>query len=94
MPSALPPFAELLAELQRAFARLGVRWFLFGAQAAILYGVARLSADIDVTVELGARSSAELIDALTEEALARRDLLSELERLTRLARGTEPGARS
>ena len=66
MPSAPPPIAELLARLQRAFARLGVRWFLFGAQAAILHGVARLSADIDVTVDLGGRSSPELISALAE----------------------------
>ena len=43
-----------------------MRWFLFGAQAAILHGVARLSADIDVTVDLGARSSGELVGALAE----------------------------
>src|SRR5690606_19915584 len=27
----------------------GIRWYLFGAQAAIVYGVARLTADVDVT---------------------------------------------
>ncbi len=43
-----------------------MRWYLFGAQAAILHGVARLSADVDVTVDLGARSSAELVSALTD----------------------------
>jgi hypothetical protein len=63
--SSSQPVAELLAELQRAFAALGMRWFLFGAQAAILHGVARLTADVDVTVELGARSSTELVGALT-----------------------------
>jgi hypothetical protein len=41
-----------------------VRWFLFGAQAAILYGVARLSADVDITVDLGGKSSREVVDAL------------------------------
>ena len=66
MPSAPPPIADLLARLDRAFATLGVRWFLFGAQAAILYGVARLSADVDVTVDLGRRSSADLVGALAE----------------------------
>ncbi len=66
MPSPPPPIAELLAQLERTFARQGLRWFLFGAQAAILHGVARLSADIDVTVDLGTRSSAELIGALAE----------------------------
>ena len=45
--------ADLLVDLQGAFDAIGVRWFLFGAQAAILYGVARLSADVDVTVDLG-----------------------------------------
>jgi hypothetical protein len=36
VPFSPPPIAELLAELQRVFAALGLRWFLFGAQAAIL----------------------------------------------------------
>ena len=63
MPSSLP-VSDLLAGLQRAFAGLGVRWFLFGAQAAILYGVARLSADVDVTVDLGDYSNRDLVDAL------------------------------
>jgi uncharacterized nucleotidyltransferase DUF6036 len=66
VPSAPPPIAELLAQLQEVFARLGVRWFLFGAQAAILHGVARLSADVDVTVDLGGRSSTDLAGALAE----------------------------
>ena len=45
---------------------LGVRWFLFGAQAAILHGVARLTADVDVTVEAGTRSNAALMAALVD----------------------------
>jgi hypothetical protein len=65
-PSTPSPIAEALDDLQRAFARLGIRWFLFGAQAAILYGVARLSADIDVTVDPGGRSSSELVALLGE----------------------------
>jgi hypothetical protein len=44
------PVAELLADLARAFDTLGLGWYLFGAQAAIVYGVARLTADVDVTV--------------------------------------------
>jgi hypothetical protein len=66
VPSSPQPVAELLAELQRAFARLGVRWFLFGAQAAILHGVARLSADVDVTVDLGVRPTRELVEGLRD----------------------------
>lgn len=66
MSSSPVPVAELLARLAGVFARLGVRWFLFGAQAAIFHGVARLSADIDVTVDLSHRPSAELVEALAE----------------------------
>jgi len=62
--SSPQPVADLLAALQGALAALGVRWFLFGAQAAILYGVVRLSADVDVTVDLGKRSATDLVAAL------------------------------
>jgi hypothetical protein len=37
---------------------------LFGAQAALLYGAARLTADADVTVDLGTRPTRELVDLL------------------------------
>jgi hypothetical protein len=39
----------LLADLTAALDSARVPWFLFGAQAAILYGAARLTADVDVT---------------------------------------------
>lgn len=67
MSSSPQPVADLLADLARGLGALGVRWFLFGAQAAILHGAARLSADVDVTVDLGTRSSRELVDALSRE---------------------------
>jgi hypothetical protein len=44
------PVADLLADLAAALDALGLPWYLFGAQAAIVYGVARLTADVDVTV--------------------------------------------
>lgn len=69
MPS---PFAELLTALSRAMERLGVGWYVFGAQAAILHGASRLTADVDVTVALGARSTRELVDTLGEESFALR----------------------
>jgi len=65
VPSSSAPLADLLSDLGRALTQLGVRWYLFGAQAAILYGVARLTADVDVTVDLASRSTAELAAALT-----------------------------
>ena len=46
------PVADLLADMARAFDALGMAWYLFGAQAAIVYGVARLTADVDVTVQV------------------------------------------
>ena len=49
------PVADLLADLAAALAVVNVEWFLFGAQAAIAYGVARLTADVDVTARVPAR---------------------------------------
>lgn len=46
-----PAALELLAALAPVLARWG-RWYVFGAQAVILYGVPRLSADVDVTLAL------------------------------------------
>jgi hypothetical protein len=60
------PVADLLADLGSALEARGLRWYLFGAQAAILHGVARLTADVDVTVEPGDCSSAELVARLDE----------------------------
>lgn len=46
-----PAALELLAALSTVLARWG-RWYVFGAQAVIAYGVPRLSADVDVTIAL------------------------------------------
>lgn len=60
------PFVEALGAISRACAAAGVDWYLFGAQAALLYGAARLTADIDVTVRLPAGAGVEdLVEALT-----------------------------
>jgi hypothetical protein len=61
MPS---PAADVVADFARVAGELRVTWYLFGAQAAILRGVVRLTADVDVTVMLGAVSRRELVDAL------------------------------
>lgn len=53
-PLVRSPVAELLEDLGAALGTLGVHWYLFGAQAAILYGVARLTADVDATVQVPA----------------------------------------
>lgn len=46
-----PAALELLTSLSKVLARWG-RWYVFGAQAVIAYGVPRLSADVDVTLRL------------------------------------------
>ena len=63
MVARTAPLAELLADLARALGGLDLRWYLFGAQAAILHGATRLTADVDVTVALAGRSVGELVAA-------------------------------
>jgi hypothetical protein len=46
-----PAAVELLAALAPVADRWG-RWYVFGAQAVVVYGVPRLSADVDVTLAL------------------------------------------
>jgi hypothetical protein len=61
------PLAELLGDLAAALDGLAVGWYLFGAQAAIVHGAARLTADVDVTVLLpAALSPGMLVDALRQ----------------------------
>jgi hypothetical protein len=55
------PVANLLADLATGLNELDVPWYLFGARAAILYGVARLTADVDVTIRLPQQISAEAL---------------------------------
>ena len=55
---------ETYRALSVAFETLNVRWYVFGAQAAIFHGVARATADIDVTVDLGTRSTTQLASGL------------------------------
>jgi hypothetical protein len=46
-----PAALELLRALSKVLSPWG-RWYVFGAQAVIAYGVPRLSADVDVTLDL------------------------------------------
>jgi hypothetical protein len=55
------PVADLLADLAAALSELDVSWYLFGARAAIFYGVARLTADVDVTIRLPRQISTETL---------------------------------
>jgi len=64
MPSSSTRVAKLLADLAGALSTRGIRWYLFGAQAAILHGASRLTADVDVTLDLGNQPIARLIESL------------------------------
>ena len=66
------PIADLLADLGRAFAAAGIDWYLFGAQAAICYGVARLTADVDVTARVPPGVDPGWIDLVESHGFTRR----------------------
>ena len=66
MPPQRSPLAEVFAALDDVFRRLGLRWYLFGAQAALLHGAARLTADIDVTLEVTNLPLSEVLDVLVD----------------------------
>jgi hypothetical protein len=61
---ALSPFAAALADLKEALSALRIDWYVFGAQAALIYGAARVTADVDVTIRLGKVTPARLVTAL------------------------------
>jgi len=64
MPRALHSVAEVLGQLSRAFRDLRITWYVFGAQALVLRGFPRATADLDVTVLLGAIPPSRLVAAL------------------------------
>ncbi len=66
------PVVEVLRSLAAALNGLGEGWYLFGAQAALLRGSHRLTADVDVTVLPGATSNVALARALTENGFSLR----------------------
>jgi len=56
--------SEVLYDLGEAIREVGARWYLFGAQAALLHGASRLTADVDATVAWDQPGVAPLVDAL------------------------------
>ncbi len=64
--------ADVFADLAGVFGHLGIRWYLFGGQAAILHGATRFTEDVDVTVDLGSHSRASLLSALREGGFSAR----------------------
>lgn len=58
--------AELLQALAAAMAELDLRWYVFGAQAAIVWGSPRLSGDVDVTATIEPAAVASFIETMRQ----------------------------
>lgn len=70
-PAPLP--TSVLGELSRLLGSLGVRWYLFGAQAVAVWGRPRLTADVDVTAELGSLPVRALVAAARDLGFSPRE---------------------
>lgn len=84
MPSP-PGLADLLADLADALARLQAPWYVFGAQAALIWGRPRLTTDVDVTVGTVPGGTPALLSALEPHGFAIRiDATQDFVRQTRV----------
>src|SRR5262245_9424666 len=79
MPSRerAPAAAELLAAFGRAMRRRRWRWYVFGGQAVLAHGRPRLTADVDVTVDLAGASVHALVSELERSGFELRFPLSQ-----------------
>src|SRR5262245_33148239 len=66
------PDVELYRALSLAFSSLGIPWYVFGAQAAILHGALRFTEDVDVTVLPGGVGQRALAEALARHGFSLR----------------------
>ena len=64
-------FEELLERLAGALERVGIDYMIIGGQAVLLYGEARLTKDIDITLGVGIERLKEAVE-VADEALLRR----------------------
>lgn len=69
MPSPPGP-AELLADLAGALAPFNLPWYVFGAQAALIWGRPRLTTDVDVTIRADPAQVDAMLAALAARAFA------------------------
>jgi predicted nucleotidyltransferase len=67
-----PAVVELLHALARVMQHLSARWYVFGAQAASVHGRPRMTADVDVAVELRVASSHDLVRELATDEIVLR----------------------
>jgi hypothetical protein len=64
--STEPATTELLRALASVLARFGGRWYLFGAQAVLVWGRPRLTGDVDVTIFLDPEDPPAFVTAMQE----------------------------
>lgn len=84
MPSP-PGLADLLADLADALTRIQAPWYVFGAQAALIWGRPRLTTDVDVTVGTVPGGAPALLAALEPYGFAIRiDATPDFVRQTRV----------
>ena len=65
---------DLLRDLGAALSASGLRWYLFGAQAAIFHGSSRLSADVDATVMMEPEQADSLLGTLATRGIVPRNV--------------------
>lgn len=65
MPSLPSAPADLFADLAAALGRVRASWYVFGAQAVVIWGRPRLTADVDVTVRMDPEQPERLAQALS-----------------------------
>lgn len=63
-------FAELLLDLSAALTALRTPWYVFGAQAALIWGRPRLTTDVDATVRLDGVSTDAVVRALASHGFS------------------------
>jgi hypothetical protein len=67
-----PASVELLAALAKVLRSRKVRWYVFGAQAAVVYGSPRMTMDVDVTIAVPDEGVRPLVEALLAAGFASR----------------------
>lgn len=60
------PVVELLEDFRRVASLRLARWYVFGAQAVMVHGRPRLTADVDVTLEIDPREAASFVEEMED----------------------------
>ncbi|MCC6846922.1 MAG: hypothetical protein IT294_00375 [Deltaproteobacteria bacterium] len=66
--STEPAASKLLRDLAPILRRFGDRWYVFGAQAVVIWGRPRMTADVDVTAFLEPNDPQAFVAAMERES--------------------------